>query len=111
MFCCLDLAPYCGEHVKAAPMNCFGLKSYLICGNPCYVNCSTPLLHGLKNSSIFASAMKQAVDSYRDKHGLPKGQMAIFQDVEDNVFDFGKAKNVESPVVGQAMEPIERGVA
>lgn len=100
---CLDLSEYYGEHVKAAPCNCFGLKSYLCCGNPCYVDVSYPILNGLKNSSVFASAMKQAVDSYRVKHGLPTNQMAIFQDVNDNVFDFGKAKDVQAPVVGQAI--------
>jgi hypothetical protein len=72
------------------------------------VECSAPILSGLKNSTIFAAAMKQAVDAYQVKHGLPKNQMAIFQDVNDNVFDFGKAKDIQNPVVGQAMDDPNR---
>ena len=91
------MAPYCGEQVKAAPANCGGLKTYLVCGNPCYTCCSIPVLGSLKNSETFLSAMKQAVNAYQEKHNIPVEQRAIFEDVNDNVFDFGKAKGINAP--------------
>jgi hypothetical protein len=44
----IDLAPCFGQQIKAAPCNCFGLKAFLVCGNPCYVKSSVGLFGGLK---------------------------------------------------------------
>merc|ERR1711918_270137 len=44
------------------------------------------------DSDVFLSAFKQAVDAYRYKHGLSGDEMAVFQDVNDNLFEFGRTK-------------------
>ena len=48
-FLCIDCAPCFGSQVMVAPFNCFGLKAYLCCGNPCYTQCAYPLVGSLKN--------------------------------------------------------------
>jgi len=53
-----------------------------------------PLLTGLKDSNVFLSAFKQAVEAYRYKHGLSGDEMAIFEDVNDNLFEFGRTKDI-----------------
>jgi len=53
-----------------------------------------PLVGGMKNSETFLSAFKQATNAYSEAHGIPENQRAIFEDVDDNIFDFGKAKTV-----------------
>jgi len=100
----LDLTWLCGENIRSSPCDCFGLKAYICCGNPCYVRASTPLLSGLKNSEIFLSAFKQAVDAYRHKHNLSGDQMAVFQDVNDNLFDFGRTKQINAGLGGGSTE-------
>lgn len=92
---CMDLAPYQGQKIMASPCNLFGAKTYICCGNPCYMAYGMPLLNGIKNGEKFASAMKFAVDSYGKRNNLPAEQMAIFERVEDNMFDFGKAKGLQ----------------
>jgi len=39
--------------------------------------------------------MKYAVTQYARRVDLPETQVAIFQEVEDNIFDFGKAKGLQ----------------
>ena len=47
--CCglVSLAPCCGVPIYYAPTNCFGLKTYLCCGQPCYTSCAAGLVGGL----------------------------------------------------------------
>ena len=45
---CIDTAPCFGSVVKIAPCNLYGIKCCLCFGNPCYVNCSIPVMGGLK---------------------------------------------------------------
>jgi hypothetical protein len=99
-----DLTWLFGEKIRSSPCNCFGLKAYLCCGNPCYVRASAPLLTGLKDSDVFLSAFKQAVDAYRYKHGLSGDEMAVFQDVNDNLFEFGRTKEINAGLGGGAAE-------
>jgi hypothetical protein len=92
----IDCKDWCGETVKTAPCNCYGLKQYLVCGNPCYTSCSMPLLSGVKDAGEFISAAKAAVDTFRAKHGLDESEMAIFECVTDNLMDFGGAKKAKA---------------
>ena len=57
---CLDMQDYCGNKIKVAPSNYYGLKMYLCCGNPCYTQeaCQDTLLTGIKNPEAFLSAWK-----------------------------------------------------
>ena len=43
----VSLAPCCGVPIYYAPTNCFGLKTYLCCGQPCYTSCAAGLVGGL----------------------------------------------------------------
>ena len=47
--CCglVSLAPCCGVPIYYAPTNCFGLKTYLCVGQPCYTSCAAKLVGGL----------------------------------------------------------------
>ena len=47
--CCglVSLAPCCGVPIYYAPTNCFGLKTYLCFGQPCYTSCAAKLVGGL----------------------------------------------------------------
>jgi len=58
---------------------------YICCGQPCYTSCSVPLLVGVKNADAFIAAAKQQVDAFKSRHGLPDGEMAIFEMVSDNM--------------------------
>mmetsp|Transcript_2417 Transcript_2417/g.7076 ORF Transcript_2417/g.7076 Transcript_2417/m.7076 type:complete len:220 (+) Transcript_2417:79-738(+) len=93
--CCLDCTWFFGEMIMAAPCNLYGCKVCLCCGNPCYASCAIPIMGGIENGAPFLSALKFAVNQYRDRNGLPESQMAIFEQVEDNIFDFGKAKGIQ----------------
>lgn len=103
----IDLAPCFGQEIKAAPCNCWGLKAFLVCGNPCYVKSSVGLFGGLKNASAFLGASKAAVDAYAQKHNMPTNQMAIFESVSDNIGDFGGSKDIVANPAAQA-ETISR---
>lgn len=103
----IDLAPCFGQQIKAAPCNCFGLKAFLVCGNPCYVKSSVGLFGGLKNASAFLGASKAAVDAYAQKHNMPASQMAVFESVSDNIGDFGGSKDIVANPAAQA-ETISR---
>jgi len=104
---CIDLAPCFGQQIKAAPCNCYGLKSFLVCGNPCYVKSSMGLFGGLKNAPAFLGASKAAVDAYAQKHNMPASQMAVFESVSDNIGDFGGSKDIVANPAAQA-ETISR---
>lgn len=105
MLCCLDLSPYCGEVIKAAPCNCFGLKAYLCCGNPCYVSCSLPLVGGLKNSDAFLGKYKAAFNEFKSRTNIPDGELVIFESVSDNIADFGGSRQVEVGLTAQGGAP------
>jgi len=101
--CCgmIDCTDFCGSQVKVAPCNCFGCKTFLCCGNPCYVNCSMPLLTGVRDADQFISAAKGIVDGFRNKHGLEESEMCIFECVSDDIGDFGGAKKAKAAKVGK----------
>jgi hypothetical protein len=61
-------------------------------------------MSGVKDGEVFLSAWKQAVEEYGEEKGIPKKHRAIFQDVSDNLFDFGKTKNVGSSDAPQGEE-------
>jgi hypothetical protein len=105
---CIELSDLCGDQVKAAPSNYFGLKMYLCCGNPCYTTCSVPIFQGVKNPEKFLSAWKFAIDHYSNSKSLDKGEMAIFEAVSDNVFDFGAAKGIQDPALQQNVQSMVR---
>jgi hypothetical protein len=92
--CTIDCSDNCGQQIKAAPCNCFGLKTFLCCGNPCYVNCSYPLLVGVKNADVFLSKWQAAVSAYQTKTGISKGEFVVFESVEDNLYAFGGSNKV-----------------
>lgn len=54
-----------------------------------------PIIPGVANGEKFLSAMKYAVSSYARRVDIPETQQAIFASVEDNIFDFGKAKGLQ----------------
>lgn len=64
-------------------------------GAPCYTCCALPIIPAVSNGDKFLSAMKYAVTQYARRVDLPETQVAIFQEVEDNIFDFGKAKGLQ----------------
>jgi len=95
MFCCLSLKSCYGQQIMGAPCNCFDLKMFCCCGSPCYTNCAFPVIRSVANGEKFLSAMKFAVIAYGRRVDIPEPQMAIFQSVEDNIFDFGKSKGLQ----------------
>ena len=92
--CCLDLVPCFGEQVKFAPANIYGCKQYLVCGNPCYVDASLPIVGGLKNGDEFLVKYKEAVAGWKAKSGIAENEMVIFESVSDNIADFGASKGL-----------------
>jgi len=97
--CCIDLEPYYGSMIKAAPANCFGLKIYLCCGKPCYTRCSSPIFTGTKNSDRFLKAWRQALRDYAArpelKGKIDLGEMAIMETVQDGVLDLQSADRID----------------
>ena len=95
-FLCVDLSPYCGQQLMAAPCNVWGCKQNIIFGEPCYLQCAVPISGGLKDGDKFIAKMKGAVDAYALKHNLGSSEMATFDIVSDNVLAIldGKAKVV-----------------
>jgi len=80
--CCfglVDISPYTGETLMAAPCDLFGLLWYLVCGPPCYTYLSLPIIGGLKNGQKLIVAFQEAVSAYADKHDLDPKEMAIFE--------------------------------
>jgi hypothetical protein len=100
---CIDIAPCFGEQIKAAPCDLCGCKMYLCCGNPCYVGLSVPLATGADDSKVFIAHLKKHVNAFQEKHGMPKNQCAIFQNVSDDLADFGGAGKVVAPTDQQKM--------
>lgn len=97
--CCgIDLSSCFGQQIMAAPHNCCGLKTYLCCGKPCYYSFALPLTAGIKNGGEFLVQFRNAVDAYAQKHRLSKDQMAIFEQVNDDVMSLtgGGAKVLPS---------------
>ena len=72
----ISLVPCYGEQIKKAPANLFGLKTYIIFGNPCYVSTAVPFMSGLKNADKFLADMANVTTAYQDKMGIPKDQGA-----------------------------------
>ena len=92
--CCFDCSDTCGQQVKAAPCNCCGCKVCLCFGNPCYTSCSYPMLVGVKDADVFLSKWQAAVNAYQAKTGISKGEMVIFESVEDNLAGLGGKNKV-----------------
>ena len=44
-----------------------------------------------------------AVEKYQEEKNLPAEQMAVFEKVSDNVFDFGRARGIQNPAVTNAL--------
>jgi hypothetical protein len=102
--CCVGCGNTLGTQLFASPCNCFGFKSYLCCGNPCYVNFKAPFLPGpmgssapLKNAEELVAVVMQAVQAYQQKHSIPENEGVIFENVSDNIADFGGAKKSGAP--------------
>lgn len=93
--CCLDMKTCFGQSILASPCDCFGAKQCLCCGNPCYTCIAWPVIPAVSNGEKFLSAMKFAVVSYSRRVDIPEQYMAKFESVEDNIFDFGKAKGLQ----------------
>ena len=68
-----------------------------------HVSHSRPIAFGVKDPEKFLSSWKFALNYYFDRTGLPKNEMAIFEAVNDNVFDFGKARGIHDDRVKEAM--------
>lgn len=108
--CCgvIDCKDFCGSQVKVAPCNLYGCKAFICCGNPCYVNCSMPLLTGVRDADEFISAAKVAVDTFKQKHKLEESQMCIFELVSDDLMDFGGSKKAKANKVGKPASAQEK---
>merc|ERR1719203_2455980 len=91
----------CGEEIKSAPCNCFGMKKYLCCGGPCYTACSgRPMFRGVKNGSVFLAHWDQASREYFDRNGIQESERAIFQVVCDSELDHKSANKVQPQQIG-----------
>jgi len=106
-FLCIDCAPCFGSQVMVAPFNCFGLKAYLCCGNPCYTQCAYPLVGSLKNPDAFLEKLNAIVTTYHNKHAIPEGERAIFESVSGNILDFGGTKKIGAKTGGAPPAAIE----
>ena len=111
---CCNCEKYLGTQMYASPCNCFGMRCCICCGNPCYVNFRVPFMPGpykssapLKNSEHFISQLQYAVNVYQAKHQIPENERAIFENVEDNLVDFGSSKKAGAPS-GEEMQRTER---
>jgi hypothetical protein len=65
--CCynlIDLRPFCGETIYAAPCDCYGLRLCCCIGRPCYEKCACPIAGPLKNGEQFLEHYRGAVDDY-----------------------------------------------
>jgi len=91
---CIDMAPCCGSSIQAAPFSCFGLKQGICCCNPCYTQCSRPIMGGLKDPETFLSQLKAATTSYHNQMGIVESERVIYASVSDNVGDFGGSKAI-----------------
>jgi len=104
--CCFDLSSCYGEQIMTAPCNFGNLKTYLCCGNPCYVSCSRPVISGMKDADGFLASLKAALNPWADNLGIPKYEQVIFASVSDNVMDFGAGKGVKAATL-QKDESVE----
>ena len=96
---CANCDDTLGTQLYASPCDCFHLKMCLCCGNPCYVQWKVPFMPGpsgssapIKNGEAFCATLKDAVEAYQQKHSIPSNEACIFENVEDNVVDFGGSK-------------------
>jgi len=76
-----------GHTLKAAPCNCFGLRTYICCGQLCYESYGVPFLAGLKNPLPFLAKYQQAMEAYKAKHAaaIDSSELAVFEAVKDGV--------------------------
>ena len=79
----VSLSPCCGTPIKAAPCDCFGLKTALCCGPPCYENYGMPIVPQLtpQSAKTFISHFQRAVGDYGRKHPELHGELAKFENV------------------------------
>jgi len=84
--CCgtIDLTPCFGASLRTADDNCFGLRTWLCCGPPCYVSKSKGWIRGVPAAADFNAFMvplKNAVSTYQQYHQIPIEERAIFENV------------------------------
>mmetsp|Transcript_40503 Transcript_40503/g.116428 ORF Transcript_40503/g.116428 Transcript_40503/m.116428 type:complete len:149 (-) Transcript_40503:121-567(-) len=98
---CFDFEPCCGTLVKAAPTTCFGCKTCLVFGEPCFTRCSYPLFWSVKNADDFLLKWRSAVVAYAQMFELENEieftEMAIMGSVQDSVFVEAGATKAKSP--------------
>ena len=91
---CHGTSTYYGQQVKAAPADCFHLKTYIVGGQPCYTCCATPLTNGLADPTAFITKLQATTKTYQDQMGIPTNQKVVYQLVTDNIADIGGVKGV-----------------
>lgn len=80
---CVDLRTCLGEQIKYAPCNCYGLRTGIWYGRPCYTCCACPIVSGAKETGSFLFAWKGAVEDYAKLHDLDSKHIAVFDNVVD----------------------------
>ena len=95
----MNCEEYCGTQIRAGACTCYEIKICLCCCQPCYTLWSLPIVRGVKNPEQFLSAWKFAVDTYSAERGVPRGEMATFTAVNDNIFDTGAVRGIHSPAM------------
>ena len=111
--CCgvVSLVPCCGVTIKAAPCNCYNLKTCICLGQPCYDSFGSPILTSLSEPGAlaFIQAYSNAVNAYKGKpHGVGAGEFAQFQNVTDDVVGLADKTNKVAP---QGAPPSAEGPA
>jgi hypothetical protein len=107
----VSLVPCCGVTIKAAPCNCYNLKTCLCCGPPCYDIFGLAILYSLSEPGAlaFIQAYANAVNAYKGKpHGVGAGEFAQFQNVTDDVVGLA---DKTSKVAPQGAPPSAEGPA
>ena len=99
--CCgvVSLVPCCGVTIKAAPCNCYNLKTCICLGQPCYDSFGLPILTSLSEPGAlaFIQAYSNAVNAYKGKpHGVWAGEFAKFHNVT-KVAPQGAPPSAEGP--------------
>lgn len=94
---CISLEPCFGTPIKTAPCKCFGLKQYLICGNPCYENYGVVLVGGLANTDEFITKWQAQYEEWVKSpagQAIPVDQRVEFAKISDNIGGLGAAKGI-----------------
>ena len=108
-FCCCDLSDIKGQEIRAAPCNCWGLKKCCCCCEPCYIDFSRPIIHGVKDPERFLVVLASAVKQHAHAHGIPADEVAVFDQVSfgqssaDVLRNFGSARSVQGAQMQQPL--------